>query len=140
MKITTKNSTETTQLGKKFAQSLKGGETVALIGDLGGGKTTFIKGVAKGLGIKKPVRSPSFVLMNSYQVPGRKNLSLYHLDAYRLSPASDISSLGLNDTLGQPQAIVLVEWADNVMNKLKGITHTITFKVLEKDNREIIIS
>lgn len=139
MKFTTKNSAQTIKLGKGFAQSLGGGEVIALVGDLGGGKTTFIKGVALGLGIKKPIRSPSFVLMNSYQIPGKNKLTLYHLDAWRLNSSSDISSLGLGDILGQPQAIVLIEWADKVMNKLPKITHFIKFKFIGKEKRSIEI-
>lgn len=139
MKVTTKNAAETVRLGKKFAKSFGGGEVVALIGDLGGGKTTFIKGVALGLKIKKPIRSPSFVLMNSYKIPSKNNLIMYHLDAYRLNSSSDISSLGLSDILGQPQTIVLVEWADKVINKLPRITHLIKFEFVDKENRSIEI-
>lgn len=139
MKFTTKNSAQTIKLGKKLAQSFVGGEVIALIGDLGLGKTTFIKGVARGLGVKKPIRSPSFVLMNSYQIPGKNKLIMYHLDAYRLNSSSDISSLGLDDILGQPKTIVLVEWADRVMNKLWGITQFIKFEFIGKEKRSIEI-
>lgn len=140
VKITTKSPKETIALGRKFARSLKGREVIALIGDLGGGKTTFTKGVARGLGIKKPIRSPSFVLMNSHEIPGKKGLTLHHLDAYRLTSLTDISSLGLSDVLGRPKAIVLVEWADNVINKLPKITHLIEFKFVDENRRNIKIN
>jgi len=116
---------ETEGFAEAFAAELKGGEVVALAGNLGAGKTCFARGLALGLGISGPITSPSYVLVKSYE--GR--LTLHHADFYRLEGSStpstsstaraerlpeplDIASLGLEDYLDNPAAVVLIEWAD----------------------------
>jgi len=109
---------ETEAFAETFAAELKGGEVVALAGNLGAGKTCFARGLARGLGIPGPITSPSYVLVKSYE--GR--LTLHHADFYRLggvgahegrSPEPpDLASLGLEDYLDNPAAVVLIEWAD----------------------------
>jgi 2-amino-4-hydroxy-6-hydroxymethyldihydropteridine diphosphokinase len=109
---------ETEAFAEAFAAGLKGGEVVALAGNLGAGKTCFARGLARGLGIPGPITSPSYVLVKSYE--GR--LTLHHADFYRLggvgahegrSPEPpDLASLGLEDYLDNPAAVVLIEWAD----------------------------
>src|SRR5579872_713727 len=91
----TSNFHETQKLGKEFASTLKGGEVLALYGDLGSGKTTFIQGLAAGLGIERPIISPTFIIMRTYQIDtrdwglgtrdqGLEVRNLYHLDLYRI--------------------------------------------------------
>lgn len=109
---------ETEKAAEAFAAGLKGGEVVALAGNLGAGKTCFARGLARGLGIPGPITSPSYVLVKSYE--GR--LTLHHADFYRLGGAGahegrspeppDLASLGLEDYLDNPAAVVLIEWAD----------------------------
>jgi 2-amino-4-hydroxy-6-hydroxymethyldihydropteridine diphosphokinase len=109
---------ETEEFAEAFAAELKGGEVVALAGNLGAGKTCFARGLARGLGIPGPITSPSYVLVKSYE--GR--LTLHHADFYRLGGAGahegrspeppDLASLGLEDYLDNPAAVVLIEWAD----------------------------
>lgn len=82
MEVNTKNANETKEFGKKFGASLKGGEVLALSGDLGAGKTTFVQGLAEGLGIDERIMSPTFLLMREHGIKfGGK---LYHVDLYRL--------------------------------------------------------
>jgi 2-amino-4-hydroxy-6-hydroxymethyldihydropteridine diphosphokinase len=113
---------ETQALAQALAAQLRGGEVVALVGNLGAGKTCFAGGFAAGLGIREPVTSPSYVLVKSYE-GGR--LTLHHADFYRLSDAVappagtplpgesfDLGSVGLEDYLDDPASVVLVEWAD----------------------------
>ena len=104
---------ETFELAKKVANTLKGGETVLLSGDLGAGKTTFAKGLAAALGVEEEVTSPTFTVMNVYE-DGR--LPLYHLDMYRIEDESETEELGFEETIPQ-NAVKVVEW-----NKLQNLT------------------
>lgn len=110
MKIVSKNPADTISFGKNLARLLKPGDIVLLIGDLGAGKTTFVKGIATGLRLKpEVVTSPTFVLMNIYE--GR--LPLYHFDLYRLEPGEELNLLGLEEFL-YGDGVALVEWADRM--------------------------
>ncbi len=112
---------KTEHFAADFSKMLQGGEVIAMMGDLGAGKTCFARGLARGLDIYEPVVSPSYVLVRSYE--GR--LALHHADFYRLSSdsadadcaeageAPELASLGLDDYLDEPDAVVLVEWADH---------------------------
>ncbi len=139
MKIITKNSRETTILGFTLAKKLKGGEILALRGDLGGGKTTFIKGLGKGLGIKKRILSPTFILMNPYFLKKKKIKFFYHLDLYRLKKPAEVLSAGLLEDLGEPDTIFGVEWAEKIRNILPKKTIWVTFKHLGKNSRKVEI-
>jgi tRNA threonylcarbamoyladenosine biosynthesis protein TsaE len=106
-------STERTlEIGAAVGSLLRGGDFLALSGELGAGKTHLIKGIASGVGVPtgEPVVSPTFVLVREYA--GR--LKLYHLDAYRLSDAAELFEIGLEEMLCEPDAIVALEWADRV--------------------------
>lgn len=114
---------ETIELGRSFGSSLKGGEVVALIGNLGTGKTHFIKGVAAGLEAPDlgQVNSPTFVLINEYE--GRAGeLTVYHIDAYRIESIAEFEALGFSDYI-RPDAVVLIEWADKILPSLEGIEY-----------------
>ncbi|MBI5360329.1 MAG: tRNA (adenosine(37)-N6)-threonylcarbamoyltransferase complex ATPase subunit type 1 TsaE [Planctomycetes bacterium] len=108
---------ETVTAGAELAKRLKPGMLVALTGIFGAGKTYFIKGIAKGLGVKnwqRSVTSPSFVLMNIHQ--GRE-IRLYHIDVHRLDKGSDFYGLGAEDALGD--GVVAVEWAEKIKFRRK---------------------
>ncbi len=126
---------ETAALGEKIGQSCQGGEVILLLGNLGAGKTCFTQGLAKGLGVKGPVNSPTFNLMKVYKI---KTGVLCHIDAYRLDSGNDLIAIGLDDYLKKKDAIVVIEWAERVKdiwpkNKIK-----IEFKNF-KDGRKIKI-
>ncbi|MFH1857301.1 MAG: tRNA (adenosine(37)-N6)-threonylcarbamoyltransferase complex ATPase subunit type 1 TsaE [Candidatus Omnitrophota bacterium] len=114
--ILSESRTETVAIGKRLGESFRGGEVVALVGELGSGKTTFAKGIAQGLGISRrvPVTSPSFVLLREYQ---GKKLPLYHVDAYRLTRPGDLlrleQEIGLEDYL-YGRGVSVLEWADRL--------------------------
>jgi tRNA threonylcarbamoyladenosine biosynthesis protein TsaE len=101
---------QTRAAGEALGRLLRGGDVVALSGPLGAGKTEFAKGLAAGLGVSadQPVVSPTFVLAREYA--GR--LRLYHLDAYRLSGASELLALGFEEMCADPAGVVAIEWAD----------------------------
>jgi tRNA threonylcarbamoyladenosine biosynthesis protein TsaE len=111
---------ETEQIAADLGRRLKGGEVIALSGNLGAGKTCFARGLARGLQIPGPITSPSYVLVKSYE--GR--LVLHHADFYRLAgndqdagaEPPDLASLGLDDYLEDPAAVVLIEWAERYPN------------------------
>src|SRR3989338_8005494 len=104
----TKSADETKKIAKELAQKIDHG-VIALVGELGAGKTTFTQGFAKGLGIKDKIISPTFVLIRQHQIHKLKK-TLYHLDLYRLENLKDIKELAI-DELAQDGNIVLVEWA-----------------------------
>jgi tRNA threonylcarbamoyladenosine biosynthesis protein TsaE len=118
VEIITNSAKETIALGKKLGEQLKGGEVIALRGNLGTGKTHLIKGIAAGAGVEESdiINSPTFVLVNEYQ--GR--FMLFHIDAYRLENEKDFEHLGFDDMTG-PVSVVLIEWADKVENVLEGV-------------------
>ncbi len=121
IEIITESAQETIELGKKIAAAMHGGQIIALIGNLGSGKTHIIKGIAQGLNAPDPTRvcSPTFVLINEYAARGGE-LTLYHIDAYRLNSVREFELLGFEDFC-RPDAIVLIEWADKVMPALTGL-------------------
>ncbi len=103
-----RSATDTEQLGRFIGQSLRGGEVLALYGALGTGKTTFVRGIATGLGVPSHiVNSPTFVLIHEYQ--GR--LPLAHVDLYRIEARLELQHIGLSDYL-DGQIVVAIEWAD----------------------------
>jgi tRNA threonylcarbamoyladenosine biosynthesis protein TsaE len=117
--FTSDSPEQTIELGRKIGEQLKGGELICLLGQLGSGKTHFVKGLAKGLGARdsQRVSSPTFVIINEYS--GR--LELFLIDAYRIEKPADFEMLGFDDLL-YPGAVVVIEWADRVRAVLKNIS------------------
>lgn len=116
--IITNSEKETLALAREFAKTLKGGEIIGLIGDLGAGKTIFAKGLAAGLGVKNTVTSPTFVLMKIYKIKRTtsKIKQLVHIDAYRLQPPTEAADIGLTDYFNKKN-ILLIEWPQNIKIK-----------------------
>ena len=112
---TISNSPAVTEaMAAAIGKQLRGGEVIDLIGDLGSGKTTFVRGLAKGLGIPALVSSPTFKINNVY--PGRK-LSLYHFDFYRIAEPGILTS-ELAEALSEPASVIVIEWSDVVRQLL----------------------
>jgi len=113
--IQTHRASETVRIGKSIGSRLLPGDVVALVGELGAGKTQFIKGLAAGVGIGKPayISSPSFKLINEY--PGK--ITLYHIDLFRLEGEKEAEELGLEDYF-QGRGITAIEWADKISSLL----------------------
>ena len=135
MKFISKSEKDTYKIAKKFERALSGGEVVILNGDLGAGKTTFTKGLAKALGITENVTSPTFTLMNIY-TSGR--LKLYHFDMYRIEDESEAQELGL-DEFFYGNGVCMIEWAENIKNMLPKNLITINITKLGENEREIEI-
>lgn len=111
---TTTNENQTVALGERLGKTCRKGEVVAFFGDLGMGKTAFIRGLVKGLGISADVASPTFSLVNEYR--GNEK-TVYHYDMYRISTWEDLYSTGFFDYL-DTDAILCIEWSENIENAL----------------------
>lgn len=137
MKHVTKSPEETLELGYKFGKKLKPGTVVALIGELGAGKTVFTKGIAKALGVKEYeyVNSPSFVIVKEYKSGKRP---LYHFDLYRLNTTNDLDTIGCEEYF-YSTGISVVEWADRACDVLPDKYVKVKFEHLGMNKREIEI-
>ncbi len=130
---------QTQKLGETLGKSLKAGDIVALYGDLGAGKTIFVKGIAKGLGIKKRILSPTFVFIRSYPLTvNREPLTFYHVDLYRGQSFEDFEALGLEELFSQNNIVVL-EWAGKIAKMLPQKRIDINFKKEDEKTRRIEI-
>jgi len=105
----------------------KGALVFALTGDLGSGKTTFVQGFLRGLGVKKRTTSPTFIIFRRFALSHLLFANLYHADAYRLKKAKDLSALGFKGILDDPKNIVLIEWAEKIKKILPKNTIWIKF-------------
>jgi tRNA threonylcarbamoyladenosine biosynthesis protein TsaE len=133
--FTSQSVEETLDLGRILGELLPAGTTVALMGPLGAGKTVFVKGIARGLGVKPIVTSPTFILINEYQ--GR--LPFYHIDAYRLKTADELLALGA-DEIFYGQGIAAVEWADHIKEALPQEHLSAKFIIIAKHKRNILMT
>lgn len=115
MTIISHNEAETEAAGARFAQTLPDGAVVALYGDLGAGKTAFVRGMARGMGLDVRVSSPTFTIVNEYL--GEREL--YHFDMYRLSSAEELFDIGWEDYLARG-GVCAVEWSENVEDAFEG--------------------
>ena len=135
--IITTSAEDTRALARRLAQLLQGGEVIELQSDLGGGKTTFVQGLAAGLGYNGPVTSPTFTLNNSYQLP--HGLQLQHYDLYRLDEAG-IMANELAENLGSPSFITVLEWAGVAQAELPLDRLIIVFEVIAEFRRSLAIT
>ncbi len=131
--IQSSSDEQTEALAQQIASRLKGSEVIELVADLGGGKTTFVRGLARGIESADHVSSPSFTISNEYQ---GKKLQLIHFDFYRLDQAG-LTENSLVEFLGKPEIVVVVEWADIIKHVLPETRLSIVFKVRGETAREL---
>ncbi len=134
MKISSEQ--EMLEFGKSFAKKTKPGTIIELIGDVGAGKTTFVRGFATGLGVKSPVTSPSFTISKSYALTTGGNL--VHYDFYRLSDPG-LMAEDLQENLENSQNIIVIEWGESIANLLPKDHIQITINYNEDNSREVTI-
>lgn len=127
---------ETKLIAEKLAKETKG-HIFALTGQLGAGKTIFVQGFAKGLGIKDKIISPTFVLIRQHKIPGTTKV-LYHIDLYRLENTTNLKELGLEEIWSNPGNYVLIEWAEKIKELPKNAIRISIQK--QGDNRLITLS
>jgi len=158
MKFLSKKIEETLALGQKIGIAMKKemknnprdcSFVIALEGDLGGGKTTFTKGIAKGLGIKEDITSPSFTLMKVYNLTSdyilktsekdreKPKSKLYHFNFYRIDNPKDMVGYELDEALKDPNGIVVVEWAEKIEANLPKERLVVRFRYVDENSREI---
>lgn len=140
MEIRTKTPEETQKLAEEFAQKLHGNELIFLRGELGSGKTTFTQGLAKGLGIKEKIKSPSFVIIREYtnNTDSTNKKHVIHVDLYRLDKQAEIETLGLADYF-DAKNIIIVEWPEKLKNWPAEPDYIINFQHKGENERQIEI-
>ena len=132
--VITNSEQETEALGARFAEKLPGGTVVAMYGDLGAGKTAFVRGMARGMGLNCRVSSPTFTIVNEYL--GQREL--IHFDMYRLSGADELFEIGWEDYLARG-AVCAVEWSEKVGDAFYGDEMRVTIEKLDDTRRKITI-
>lgn len=155
----TKNAAETQKLAGQIAKEVlaekrrKSALVLALEGELGGGKTTFVQGLAKELGVKERILSPTFVIMKHFKIvssfPGLASAqpkagkfqvsNLYHIDCYRLDKPEDLIDLGLREILKDPKNLIVIEWADKVKSIIPKDAVWVKFKWVGEEERKIVL-
>ncbi|NQV73034.1 tRNA (adenosine(37)-N6)-threonylcarbamoyltransferase complex ATPase subunit type 1 TsaE [bacterium] len=139
--VQTTSENETRKLGRQFGMALSKGDVVALVGDLGAGKTQFVKGIAACFGIDEhQVSSPTFTIVHEYHAPENAGhsprVSLYHMDLYRLKTDQEIFGAGVEEYL-QSDGICLIEWPERAGHLLPEGTHIVSLKHLPEGKRLI---
>ncbi len=134
LSFVTRNADETVELGRIVGRHLRAGDFVALVGELGSGKTCFVRGVAEGLQVDpdEPVTSPTFALLHIHN--GR--VPLYHFDLYRLGGDEDVAQLGFTEYF-YGDGVSVVEWADRLQEEMPAEYLTITFSHRGEDERSV---
>jgi tRNA threonylcarbamoyladenosine biosynthesis protein TsaE len=133
---------QTKKLGQNLAKRIlkskasENANVLGLVGDLGGGKTTFLQGFAKGLGVRERVLSPTFVLMRKFSIPKR---SFIHIDCYRIKKAGELLDLGFKELVSNSRNIVAIEWADRIKKIMPKNSLLIKFEFIDKETRKIMI-
>lgn len=128
----TKSAQETMELGERLARFIPDGSTLLLKGDLGAGKTTLVRGMARGLNITEVVQSPTFNIMKIYF---KGNRPLIHIDAYRLSDIN--TDIGLDEYIGYETGITVIEWPDFIKDLLPSDSIEVNIHNLGDDDREL---
>lgn len=133
--IKTQSSRETEDAACKFAKKIKPGTVILLEGDLGSGKTTFVKGLTEGLGIKRSesVTSPTFVIMRIY----KGKIPVYHFDLYRLESEAELEAIGFDEFVNDVNAVTCVEWPEKAGNLLPSQALRVQLKVTGENDRTI---
>jgi len=149
----TSSTEETKEVAEKIAREFlnkmtgKRAAVLSLRGDLGAGKTTFVQGFAKGLGIKEKILSPTFVILKKFKIAEIKNQkskiknfeSFYHIDCYRLKGRKDLEILGFKKILLDPKNIIAIEWPERIKGLLPKDVISIKFRHLKEDKRSLLI-
>jgi tRNA threonylcarbamoyladenosine biosynthesis protein TsaE len=125
---------ETKAAGARLAEKIQAGDVIALVGDLGAGKTQFVKGLAKGLGSEEMVTSPTFTLVHEYQ---GKRVPIYHFDFYRIESLAALRAIGF-DEIVFGDGVSVIEWADRFADAIPPRARWIKFEIVSDDQRRIL--
>ena len=135
LSFTTKSAEESEALGQKIGRALQKGDILAMRGPLAAGKTTLTKGIARSLGIRDEITSPTFCLISEYA----GKMPLYHMDVYRLDGAEDFINLGTDDML-YGEGVCVIEWSEKIMSELPDMAITVDISVNGDGSRTVNIS
>ncbi|MDP2967573.1 MAG: tRNA (adenosine(37)-N6)-threonylcarbamoyltransferase complex ATPase subunit type 1 TsaE [bacterium] len=143
----TKNPNQTKKLGEALAKKIlktrprKGAFIIGLEGDLGGGKTVFLQGFAKGLKIKEKILSPTFIIMRRFRIRAnsRKFADFYHIDCYRIRRPKEILELSFKEIISNSKNLVAVEWADRIRKILPKNVLILKFEFINRNTRKIVL-
>ncbi|OGI16181.1 MAG: tRNA (adenosine(37)-N6)-threonylcarbamoyltransferase complex ATPase subunit type 1 TsaE [Candidatus Portnoybacteria bacterium RBG_19FT_COMBO_36_7] len=117
----------------------KNGIVLALEGELGGGKTTFVQGLARALGVKEKITSPTFVILKRFMIQDSRFKNLYHIDCYRLDNIEDLADLGFEEIIKNPENLVVIEWADKIKSIIPKDAVWVKFEWKEEKKRKIMM-
>lgn len=140
----TNSAAQTKRIAKLFAEELvkvkpgKRAFVIALKGDLGAGKTTFIQGLMKRLGVKGKVMSPTFTLLRTYKIRSEEFEKVHHFDCYRISNPSEMKELGFKEMMRDPKAIILIEWPERITGALPRKKVTVSLRYGETINKRMV--
>lgn len=139
MEIISNNFLETKELGKRIGKAILSCRkdksiVLNLKGNLGAGKTTFVQGLASGLGIRKKILSPTFIIFNKYKI---KDGYFYHIDCYRIEKEKEIIDLGFDQIVNNPKNIIAIEWGEKIKKIMPKSAIEIKFKITKEDKRKI---
>jgi tRNA threonylcarbamoyladenosine biosynthesis protein TsaE len=143
MKITSDSPLKTKKLGNFLAKEiLKTGNKDPIIlglkGNLGSGKTTFIQGLAKGLGVKNRITSPTFVIFRHYGIKNKNHSHLFHMDAYRIKKMFELNPINFKEIVSFPRSVVVIEWPEKIKKALPRNAKWLNFKHGKKENERLI--
>lgn len=132
---------ETRSIGKQFAEKLSPGDIITLAGDLGAGKTEFVRGVCTYFSVHDIVTSPTFTIMNQYlgTNPEDDEIALYHVDLYRIQDAKELQDIGFSECMSDEQVIKFVEWPEKAGDAMPDIDWKVTIKTLPEQEEERVI-
>lgn len=151
MEILTNSPGQTKKAGEVLAKEIlktklsKGALIIGLEGDLGGGKTTFLQGFAKGLEITEKILSPTFVIMRKFQIARCSHAAsfkfhyFYHIDCYRIKKPEEILDLGFREVTSNPRNIIAIEWAEKIRKTIPGEAIWVKFEFIDKTTRKIVL-
>ncbi|MCE5197839.1 MAG: tRNA (adenosine(37)-N6)-threonylcarbamoyltransferase complex ATPase subunit type 1 TsaE [Armatimonadota bacterium] len=131
--VRTYSADETMEIGERLGRGLQAGDVLALFGDLGAGKTTFTKGIARGLGLEADVHSPTFTLIHEHL----GTIPLYHVDLYRLASEEEVDTLGIDEYI-YGDGVTIIEWADRMKSLLPPERLDIELKLIGETEREMV--
>lgn len=138
MSFISNSETDTEKFAFELARTLPPGTVITLDGDLGAGKTVFARGFARGLGITEPVSSPTYTIVQEYNLPQKGRL--YHLDLYRISGVQAALAFGVDEFLDDPEAYALVEWPERIDGIIPEDALHIQIKHTGNESREISVA
>ena len=130
MIITSSSSEETEIIGEKLGKKLTGNEIICFYGDLGVGKTTFIRGLARNINCEDLVSSPTFTILHEYNNKNNNKFKIFHFDMYRVTSFDDLESTGFFDFINT--GVILIEWAENIEHELNNLKNIIKINIQKK--------